>query len=195
MYALSARYTGSAAFHPSTSDTVALTVSKATPTFTLRSSSNPVWSGTSVYFTAVVTAVPPGSGTPTGTVQFRVDGAPLGAPMSMTQGTALSISTNQLSGGVHGVTAAYSGDDQFVAGTSAAYQQVVRSRSATIVSILDVAHDQGHQVRVTFSASDLDVAGSATPIVRYDVFRRIDAVAAARMMRPRRATARRRRSL
>lgn len=46
--------------------------------------------------------------------------------------------------------------------------------TSSITSIEDVGNDQGRSVRVTFSSSPLDLSGSATPIVRYDLFRRID---------------------
>jgi hypothetical protein len=48
------------------------------------------------------------------------------------------------------------------------------SRPPEISSILDVANDQGRQVRITFLSSYLDTVGSATPILQYEAFRRID---------------------
>jgi hypothetical protein len=44
----------------------------------------------------------------------------------------------------------------------------------TITSVVDVPNDQGRQVRITFMASDRDAAGSPTPILQYEAFRRID---------------------
>lgn len=46
--------------------------------------------------------------------------------------------------------------------------------TSKIKSIEDIGNDQGRQVRVNFTSNALDAAGSATPIVRYDLFRRID---------------------
>lgn len=43
-----------------------------------------------------------------------------------------------------------------------------------LLSVQDVPDDQGLQVRLNFSASLFDVAGSATPILQYEIFRRID---------------------
>jgi hypothetical protein len=42
-----------------------------------------------------------------------------------------------------------------------------------VMTIKDIANDQGRSVRLTYSASGFDYLGSGTPIVRYDVFRRI----------------------
>jgi hypothetical protein len=43
-----------------------------------------------------------------------------------------------------------------------------------IESVADVPNDQGKQVSLSWSRSGFDLAGSATPIVEYSVFRRID---------------------
>jgi sugar lactone lactonase YvrE len=47
-----------------------------------------------------------------------------------------------------------------------------------VTSVDDVPGDQGLQVRVTLSRSGRDFANSSTPVVQYDLFRRIDAVQA-----------------
>jgi len=47
------------------------------------------------------------------------------------------------------------------------YQQLQR-----LTSIADVPNDQGHQLRLQFSAHGSDFPGTAVPVVRYDVFRR-----------------------
>ena len=46
----------------------------------ITSPANPSVYGQSVTFTATVAANPPGSGTPTGTVQFQIDGTNFGPP-------------------------------------------------------------------------------------------------------------------
>ncbi|UCE01914.1 MAG: NF038122 family metalloprotease [Candidatus Latescibacterota bacterium] len=48
-----------------------------------------------------------------------------------------------------------------------------------IATLADVGNDQGRRVRLTFSASSRDSAGSPSPIVQYEVFRRIDPLPAA----------------
>ena len=75
-------------------------------TTTVASSLNPSAYGQSVTFTATVSG---GAGTPTGTVQFKVDGVNLGTPVTLVGGSA-SVSTAALAIGVHTVTAEYDGN-------------------------------------------------------------------------------------
>jgi putative lipoic acid-binding regulatory protein len=85
-------------------------------TMALESSTNPALPGATVIFTATMTATPPGSGTPSGTVQFLIDGSPAGAPVALVSGAA-AISTSTLTHGSHTVAAIYGGDSNFT-GTS-----------------------------------------------------------------------------
>src|SRR5262249_52327382 len=64
-----------------------------------------------VTFTATVTPAA-GSGTPTGTVQFQIDGVNAGDPVPLSGGQA-SFSTATLPLGQHTITALYSGDGSF----------------------------------------------------------------------------------
>ena len=52
------------------------------------SSLNPSAYGQAVSFTATVTPVAPATGTPTGTVQFAIDGSNFGSPAALSSGTA-----------------------------------------------------------------------------------------------------------
>jgi len=72
----------------------------------------PIWSvcGRAMTFAATVAAVPPGAGTPTGTVTFRADERPA-TPATLTDGVATF--TTQLDAGTHTITADYSGDVRF----------------------------------------------------------------------------------
>jgi hypothetical protein len=97
----------------SSSGTVVQTVAVNIATVTaVSSSANPSVFGGNVTFTAVVTRTS-GSGTPTGAVQFAIDGvnvgAPvaLGAPSSATSATASSASISGLTAGTHAVDAVY----------------------------------------------------------------------------------------
>jgi hypothetical protein len=88
---------------------------------TLTSSPNPSTVGQAVTFIATVSA---SSGTPTGTVTFNDGGSALGLA-TLSSGQA-SFTTSTLSGGSHAITAAYSGDANFDASTSAPVTQVVQ---------------------------------------------------------------------
>jgi len=85
--------------------------------FVLTSSANPAEPGSLITLTASLTALAPGSGTPSGTVQFRIDGADFGAAVSLIDGVA-SISTASLPVGVHNISAEYSGDGSFLSSTN-----------------------------------------------------------------------------
>ncbi|MGB9233979.1 MAG: Ig-like domain repeat protein, partial [Terriglobales bacterium] len=91
-------------------------VNQAGATTTVASSLNPAIYGQAVSFTANVMA---GTGTPTGTVQFNIDGGVFGSPVTLVSGAANSGSISTLTVGAHTVTAVYSGDSNFPANTGA----------------------------------------------------------------------------
>jgi hypothetical protein len=94
-----------------------LTVSKGTASVTVSSSLNPSTYGTSVTFTAAVSA---GA---TGTVTF-MDGTTVLGTGTVSGGT-VSFSTTTLSAGTHSITAVYSGDANYNGATSSVLSQVV----------------------------------------------------------------------
>ncbi|SEG94994.1 Ig-like domain (group 3), partial [Actinacidiphila yanglinensis] len=122
---LTAVYSGSAQFTGSTSPIDTQTVTKANTAANLASAPNPSTFGQLVTFTAMVTAVPPGAGTPTGTVSF-FDGATLLGTATLSGGTAI-LTTSTLAVGAHSLTAVYSGSAQFNGSTSAPVIQTVTS--------------------------------------------------------------------
>lgn len=77
--------------------------------------------------------------------------------------------------GPHGI-AIDSADHLFVTDENNHRVQVfiVSSVSPMIQSIADIGNDQGRQVRVDFTADSHDVAGSASAVLQYECFRRID---------------------
>jgi hypothetical protein len=81
------------------------------------SSANPVLPGSAVTLTANVVPNDPGSGFPSGTVQFQVNGSPLGSPVPLVEGTA-SLTTTPLPAGQPVVTVQYGGDGNFLAGAA-----------------------------------------------------------------------------
>jgi hypothetical protein len=100
-------------------------ISTSVPTTTkVTSSQNPSAFGAPVAFTAAVSPNASDTGTPTGTVQFAVDGQTLGAPVTLSGGTATSPSIATLFPGVHTVTATYSGGGPFQGGTGTLQQTV-----------------------------------------------------------------------
>ncbi len=77
----------------------------------LTSSANPVSFGSSVSFKAVVKAVAPGTGTPTGTVTFT-EGSKTLAAVALSGGSA-TYSTSSLAVGSHTITATYGGSANY----------------------------------------------------------------------------------
>src|SRR5262249_28414937 len=73
-HSISASYSGDANFSGSTTPAITQTVDQADTTTSISSSLNPSVFGQSLTFTATVSAVSPGAGTPGGTVTFQ-DGA------------------------------------------------------------------------------------------------------------------------
>jgi hypothetical protein len=64
-----------------------------------------------------------GPAPPTGTVQFQLDGANVGSPVTLINGRA-TWTTSSLSAGPHAITAVYSGDSNFLGGSGQASQAV-----------------------------------------------------------------------
>lgn len=96
------------------SGTVHDIIDKATTKTTVSSSPTPsVYSkGLEVTFTATVSVVSPGSGTPTGTVTFKDGTISLGTGTLNGSGVA-TFKTSSLSVGIHLITAVYGGDSNF----------------------------------------------------------------------------------
>lgn len=112
-----------------------LTNTKAGTTTTIFSSLNPSTYGEDIELTATVTAGIPGLSLPTGTLQFKMDGNNLGAPVPLTNGEA-SLTTSIFHAGAQTITAEYSGDEVFLAGGSelALIQVVNRAETTSVVS-------------------------------------------------------------
>jgi large repetitive protein len=113
-----ASYGGDAGFNPSGSAALTETITKA-------ATATAVTGGPSgvpgfVMFTATVTVVAPGGGTPTGTVTFFDGAASLGA-MTLDAGGQASLTTNTLSPGTHTIKARYDGDGNFTVSTSPSF--------------------------------------------------------------------------
>ncbi|MCK8438936.1 Ig-like domain repeat protein, partial [Streptomyces sp. D2-8] len=111
LFTVTATYLGDTSFNGS-SGTDPHTVNRALSTTTVVSSPDPSAPGQAVNVTATVTAVPPGAGTPTGSVTFVVGNrSPVSAPL--VNGSATLSVTPPLSVGTHTITATYTGSTDF----------------------------------------------------------------------------------
>jgi hypothetical protein len=96
----------------STPNVTGISVIKSNTTTTDIPSATTINVGTAIGFTAVVAPVAPGAGTPTGSVQFFVDGILAMTSSVNSQGQAAFVTTG-LSVGVHSIVATYLGDIDF----------------------------------------------------------------------------------
>jgi len=141
----------------------AAAASPASTTTSLAASSSQIVLGQSVVFTATV-APASGTGTPTGTVTFKDGGTQIGTGTLNASGLA-TFSAPGLAVGSHSVTAAYSGDSNFLASTSAAVSVTVSAsaKTATTTSLSASLTQLTSGQSVTFTASVAPQSGSGTP--------------------------------
>ena len=159
-HSITATYGGSTSFSAGTSSAVSQTVNKAVSTTVVVSSLNPSTAGQSVIFTASVTAVAPGAGSPTGTVTFK-DGTTTLGTGTLSSGSA-TFTTSSLTAGSHSITASYGGDGNFNASTSSTLTQSVGS-TGTTTTLLSSKNPSVFGQSVTFTATVTPTTGSGTP--------------------------------
>jgi Bacterial Ig-like domain (group 3)/Autotransporter beta-domain len=140
---------GSLAFSPSLTPSMQQTVNKANTTIpSVQASPSAPVANQPVTFTAAVNVNPPGSGTPTGTVTFTVDGTP--HTVNVSGGTASFPTT--LAGGGHTVTAVYNGDGNFNA-SNTAQLNITPGAAGTTTTVSSSANPSTAGQSVTFTAT------------------------------------------
>ena len=125
-HTVSAVYSGNVNYLASSSPNLTQTVNKANSRTVVTTSGTPATAGTTVVFTATVTARAPGSGIPAGTVQFRIDGVNRGAAVSLNPSGRAVFATSTLAAGRHTVSAVYAGNGSVNTSTSANITQRIR---------------------------------------------------------------------
>ena len=113
-------------------DNFKIEVIKADTATAVVSSQNPSIYDQPVTFTATVSADLSATGTPTGTVQFKIDGVDFGSPVPLSDGSATSEAISSLPAGDYIVTAVYSGDAYFNSSGSSPLVQTVNKADQTI---------------------------------------------------------------
>jgi len=134
--------------------TVTLAVGKAGPTLSLTSSSNPATYGSTVTFTANY------GSSATGTISFY-DGATLIGSSALASGVA-SISLNNLSGGVHLITASYAGDSNYLSATSTSLSQSIAVSPVT-GTVTSTVNPSVFGSTTTFTVTLAGLSGHAVP--------------------------------
>lgn len=128
-HSITAVYNGDADHAGSTSSPVNQQVNNATTT-ALSSLPNPSIFGQQVTFSATVSVVSPGTGTPSGNVTFFDGANVIGTGVLNGSGVA-TFSTSILSVGSHSITAAYEGATNYSGSSSPVLTQVVNQASTT----------------------------------------------------------------
>ena len=143
-----------------------LTITNSLTSGAIVSSANPALPGAEVTFTMTVSAVAPGAGTPTDTVNFRIDGSVLGSG-SLAGGVA-TFTTSTLALGSHTVVAEYAGNSNFAGTTNAlAQNQVINTPPVAGNDTIERNPALSVKVRLTtLLANDSDADGDTlTPTV------------------------------
>jgi trimeric autotransporter adhesin len=157
---ITAIYSGDSNFTASTSTAVTVPVTQAASTTTVTfSPSAPVY-GESTTLTATITAVSPGSGTPTGKVEF-LDGTTDLGTATLSDGVA-TLDTTALLTGANTITADYSGDSNFTSSTSTATVTIAQAASTTTIMFVPTSPVLGQSVTLTASVSAVS-PGAGTP--------------------------------
>ncbi|MFD9153408.1 Ig-like domain repeat protein, partial [Streptomyces goshikiensis] len=151
-------YNGDSCFLPSTG-TAPVTVNQAASTTTLSVNPNPSVCGQTVTLCAEVTAVAPGSGTPTGTVTFTGPGG-LNETVPLDASGMACVTTTTLETGT--VTAVYNGDGCFTSSTDIANVAVNPASTAVSVSVDPNPSVCGQSVTVCAEVTAV-APGSGTP--------------------------------
>jgi hypothetical protein len=160
-HTITAVYSGDSNYGGSTSAALSQVVDKAATATTVLSSVNPSHFGQTVKFTATVKAVAPGTGTPTGTVNFK-NGATVLGSIALSAGEA-AFSTAALAAGTHSITVVYVASTDYATSTSAVLSQVV-DEAATATTVVSSVNPSHFGQTVKFTATVKAVApGTGTP--------------------------------
>jgi hypothetical protein len=130
---------------------------------TLASAQNPASLSAAVRFTATV-APTAETGTPAGDVQFYIDGAPAGAPVPLSGGSATSAPVSDLNAGAHAITAAYAGDTTqgFLPSTSTALSETIATQATKLSAPLIAIQPQGSEAVISATLTRTD-SGAPVP--------------------------------
>ena len=184
-YSFSATYSGysgsTAAYLLSTSANTSLSVGMS-PTLTTLTGNGTTVSGQSVTFTATVTPVSPGSGTPTGNVAFLVTPSggqqvplygctapqPLGASSSATCTTTFLAAQ----GSSYSISAQYSGDNNFSGGSPASGLPLTVNKASTSTKVVSTTGSPSVSGQaVTYTATvGVGAPGTGTPTGKVEFF-------------------------
>jgi hypothetical protein len=123
---------------------------------------NPSVAGQDVTLTATVAGVPPGAGTPTGSVTFS-DGAAALISVPLNSSDQASFTTAALTVGGHALSALYSGDPNFSPSASPVFTEQVNKAGTTLMLQLSANPAASGQAVTLTAAVAAAAPGSGTP--------------------------------
>jgi hypothetical protein len=164
-YTVTATYDGDSDFYAS-AGTDTHTVVRAATTTTVVGVPDPAVFGEAVTLSAMVTAVPPGAGVPSGTVTFSLSGGQSGEVALDATGTATA--SGSLPAGVYYTTATYNGDADFTGSSDSNIHTVEQASTTTTVVSSPDPSTFGEAVTVKATVAPVAPgAGVATGTVTY----------------------------
>jgi hypothetical protein len=148
---------GSTNYLAATEVTRTITVNQGIPVVTLAATPNPVLLRNTVTLTATVSSL---SGTPTGMVMFSDGAISLGSATVV--GGVASVAASALPVGADAITAAYSGDSNFLAAGSPAFNEAVEDFSLSFSG--GAAQTVQYGGTATYSLAIAPIGGSSIPL-------------------------------
>jgi hypothetical protein len=157
LHTLTASYAGDAGHAASSSSSVPETISKIASSVGVLSNNNPSSLGSSVTFTATVSAT---SGTPAGSVTF-LDGASPLATVILVGGSA-TYTTSALTGGTHTINVNYPGNGSYFASTNSLSQVVTTGSTIAFNPTAYWKLEDGGNVTLTVTRTGGNTTGTAS---------------------------------
>jgi uncharacterized protein (TIGR03437 family) len=163
VHSITASYSGDSNFTGSASTTLTETINQANTSISIPAMSGSAIFGQTQTFSATVSAISPGAGTPTGTATFFDGSATLGTGTLNGSGVA-SVSTASLSAGNHSITAAYSGDANFTSSGPSGPLSATIAKAATTVTLAANPNPAVYGQPISYTAT---VTSGATGTVNF----------------------------
>jgi sugar lactone lactonase YvrE len=161
-HVLGAVYSGDSNNDTSTSSSVSYGVDRATTSVTLKSDHSTGVVLSPITFTVAVSG---NGGIPTGPVEFKVDGVPIGSSVLDSTGSA-ALTNSQISVGTHVVTASYGGDQNDSGSDSIPLSQIVQAISTT--TDLTSYQTAGNDAKVMLIATAIGSGPTPTGIITFN---------------------------
>ena len=159
-HSITAVYSGDTNNPGSTSAATLQTVTQASSTITLASSSSSSVFGQGVGFTATVS--PQYGGTPTGTVTFLDNGSSIGTA-TVNTGSAMFTATSLAAGSSHTITAVYGGSSDIAASPTSAAQTETVSRATTTTTVTALPNPADQTMVTPYQTQTVTLTATVSP--------------------------------